>query len=120
MAELINMYDSELFLCFIPPEKRNNNEEYPFAIVHMPSGRPSYIVFKVKEDEINETILAKIWSNDAAKNGNILSELELKERARRMLEMKRIEDQKQEQMDLALSIVKSPLNWYKHGGRVYQ
>lgn len=119
VAMLINKYDNELFLCFIPPEKRELNEEYPFAVVHMPNGRPSYIVFKVKQDEVNADLLVRIWKNDTAKNGNILQDLELKERANRMMELAKLEDEKQDQLDFARSMLKSPLNWYRHGGKVY-
>jgi hypothetical protein len=121
VAEVIQEYDPNLYLMWIPPEKRELDDTQPFAIVHMPSDGKQYVVRRLKEDEVDYRLLAWLWSNDQARKGNdVLGRLEAEEAARKALELKVEMERREETRELATSIVRSPLNWYKHNGKVFK
>jgi hypothetical protein len=118
VAELINDYDYSLFLVWIPPSDRTG-EIYPFGILHRPIGRPEYIVRRLKESEVNADLIAWLWTNDNERN-NPIAVLEKQEQAEKALKLKKHLDELQEQKDIALSVINSPLNTYRHAGKVYK
>lgn len=100
IAEIIKDYNDELELAWIPPENRNHNEEYPFAVIHSPVGKASYVVFKVKEDEMDHRILARLFTGDLSKN-NPQALIEADEAAKALIEFKRQEDEAAERQEMA-------------------
>ncbi len=121
IAELINDWDSEIELRWIPPDKRNFNEEFPYALFHSPMGQQPYIIRKVRFHEVNPGLIAWLWSNDQARgNTNPMAMLEAMDKAQEALRMKKQMEQMEEANDLAASILASPLNTYKHNGIKYQ
>jgi len=118
VAEIINEYDSTLNLVWIPPGKRTG-ESHPFAILHSPDGKAPYIVRKVRESEVNEQLIAWLWSNDTQRNDPV-SMLGAYESAQEALRLKRQLEAKEEQQEIAETILRSPLNVYRHNGKTYR
>lgn len=120
IAEIINDYNQYMQLIWIPPEQRELNEEFPFAILHSPPGLAPYIVRKVRESEMNHTLISWLAMNDLSKNrpADIFARIEADEAARKLLEFKRQEEAKAEKLDLAKSIIGGK-NFYKHDGKKY-
>ena len=119
VAELVKEYDSTLDLVWIPPEKRDFDEQFPFAILHSPPNREPYIVRKVQACDMNETLIATLYMNDGSKNNRSLNSwLDAQEFARQAMEKKIRDEQNAAQMDFANSVI-SGKNWYRHTGKVY-
>jgi hypothetical protein len=121
IAEIIQDYNPDLYLMWIPPDKRDLNDTEPFAIVHMPPGKSQYVVRRCKDSEVDVRLLEWLWSNDQARGGtDILGRLEAHEAAKKAMQLKRDQEKLDAAQDIALSIIKSPLNAYKHNGVKYQ
>jgi hypothetical protein len=119
IQEIIQDYNPDLELVWIPPRDRTAFDRQPFAVVHRPVGKPAYIVMFLKEDEVNETLLARLWSHDNS-NGDVLTKLEALEAARQAVTLKKQMEDEEVRKELVGSIIKSPLNTYYHGGVKYQ
>lgn len=116
IAEIIKDYDPELELAYIPPSKREPGDR-AFAVVHRPFGRPEYVAFYA--DECDENLLARVFAGDNAKN-NVMSDMQAKNAATEALKLKKQAEEMEEAHEIAQTIIKSPLNRYKHGGIVYE
>jgi ribosomal protein S28E/S33 len=114
IAEIIQDYDPYLELIWIPPNQRDHNDTFPFAVRHNPPGKESYIVFKLRETEVDHRVLARLFRGDNSK-GDILSVIESEEAARRLLEMKKQKDEMEEARELAAWAVKAKPG-AKHNG----
>jgi hypothetical protein len=114
IAELINDYDPDLFLIWIPPSNRNG-EIYPFAILHRPVGKKEYIVRTLKEDEVDARLLAWLWANDQERS-NPVAMVDKWDQARAALEAKKRDDELAELREMATSILKSPKSIYRING----
>jgi hypothetical protein len=113
IAEIINDYDSDLYLLFIPPAKREPGDK-PYAIMHQPPGKAPYIA--MYSDTCDERLLARLFENDARRH-DILSRLEAEELAQKLTEAKRRQDEADAKADIAKSMWRSPLHTYKHNGK---
>lgn len=118
IAEIINEYDETLQLIWIPVGKRTG-ETHPFAILHSPDNKAPYIVRKVKESEVNEQLIAWLWTNDTNRN-DVHAMLEAYDDARQAVEHKKAIEAAEEQAEVAGAILKSPLNVYRHNGKIYR
>jgi hypothetical protein len=116
IAEIINEYDPELRLAWIPPERREPGDQ-PFAIIHSPLGRPEYVV--CYSDVLDESLLARVFSMDATKN-DVWSDIQASQAAAEALKLKKQMEEMEEANDLAASIVRSKKHVYRHDGVVYQ
>ena len=119
IAQIIQDFDPELFLVFIPPSKRDHNDpnEKPFALAHMPEGKPSYIVSYF--DECDERILEFAFMNDTRRH-DVLARLEAADAAREAVKLKKMLEEEEMKQDLVASIVRSPKHQYKHDGVTYE
>lgn len=120
IAQIINDYDPDMTLVWIPPEERNLNEEFPFAVMHtMPNGH-TYIVRKVREHEVNAELISWLWTNDLAKQGvtNIAAYVESLENAQKAVELKRREEEMADKADFFKTVLEGP-NYFRHNGRVW-
>lgn len=116
VAELVNEYDPTLQLLWIPPDKREFDEQFPFAILHSPSGKVPYIVRKVQIQDMNETLIA--WLYQSERIGDVNAYQDGLDMARKALNDKAIEESKGAILDFAQSVIKGK-HWYKHNGKVY-
>ena len=119
VAEVIHIYDPTLQLLWIPPEKRDLDESFPYAILHSPPNAAPYIVRKVREQDMNETLVAWVFANDQVKNPYDLNEFQdTQEAARRTLNAAEIAEARAEKYDFAQSVLNGP-NYFRHGGKKY-
>jgi hypothetical protein len=114
IAEIIQDYDDTLELAWIPPDKRVDPRDPPFAVICRPrNNKPPYIVFK--SDTCDESLLARLFASDN-KDGNVLRNIEAQEAAREAVRLKKLMDEEEFRKDFVASIAKSHLNSYKHNG----
>lgn len=116
IAQVIHDFDPDLSLAWIPPEMRQANEVQAFAIICAPVGREQYIVRLLGEEELNENLIAWLFTHNS-NNVNVLDAVEAKDAARKALEMQRELDEREEMLDIAKSMLKSPLHTYRHNGK---
>lgn len=112
IARIIQDYDPELHLAYIPPDKREPGD-VPFAVIHQPASRPGYIVFTAAE--CDERILERLWASDN-KHGDVLSRLDAHNAALEAVKLKKQMDEAEERQDLVKHVVRSPKSVYKHNG----
>ena len=112
VAQIVNDWNPELFLVWIPRDARLPGDEHKeFAVIHRPGNRPEYIVRYVDEADVNERLVAWLYENDT-KRTDVLSRLEYAERAERLLTVKMQEDAAAERQDMIATVIKSPLHTY--------
>lgn len=112
IAEIIQDYDAEMFLCFIPADKRMPGDA-PFAVIHRPVGKAEYVVFYA--DECDERILERLWTGDARKQGGheaILNRIDARNVAIKAVQMKKQMDEMAEQHEKAKAIFRSSKDTY--------
>lgn len=118
IAEIIQDYDPNLELAWIPPDERTAFDRAPFAIIHnSPKGR--YIVGYFREDQMNHQIIAHLFKINNA-NRNVLTDLEAEEAAIKALEYKTLMDEQAEREDFAKHLIKTRKHRYHHNGKVYE
>ena len=119
IAQIIQDFDPELFLVFIPPSKRDHNDrnEKPFALAHMPGDKPSYIVSYF--DDCDERILEFAFMNDTRRH-DVLARLEAHDAAVQAIKLKKAWEEEEMRQDLVASITRSRKHQYKHDGVTYE
>lgn len=118
VAEIIADYEPTLFLSFIPPKMREVNEEYPYALIHRPLTGGEYVVRRLKEEDIDERLLAWIWSADNERN-DVLAQLEKLETAQRVMKLKEEEEMLAPGREFMASVLASPKHVFKHDGKKF-
>ena len=106
IASVIKDYDPNLELAWIPPENREPEDIYPFAVLANNADGTQSVVFRLKDDEIDHRIIARLWEADN-KNGNVLDRIEASENARRLVDMKRQMDEIEERHELGEWMIKA-------------
>jgi hypothetical protein len=118
ISEIIKDFNPYLQLVWIPPENRQENDDTPpFAIMDTTPGKAPYVVFTIKEDELDERVLAKLFQGDLAHN-DVLARLEAEERAAEVLKLKRQMEKAEERQDFVRSVVGSGKHSFRHNGRI--
>jgi hypothetical protein len=105
IAEIIQDYDPTLELVWIPPNQRAG-ETHPFAVVHNPENAPSYIVFKLRENEVDHRVIARLFAGDNDKH-NVVATVEEMEAAQRLVQLKAEEETRAEQAELTEWAIKA-------------
>lgn len=121
VGQMIHGYDSQLTLVRIEnPDILKG--ELPFAVyVHPHNGTMPYPLFFLREGEIHQGLLARIYAGDMAKAGRPLEDqLQANEMADELFRALKHEEEMAEKKDLAKSILKSKLHTYRHNGKVYR
>jgi hypothetical protein len=124
IGEILHDYNPELDLMWIHPHLRTTPEDHakPWALQHSPAGREPYLVATFSDDEIDETIIARIFAMDNARAGRntVQDKLNAIEQARALAAAKAREDAMAEAKDVLLTAFKSPLHtWKGPDGKVY-
>lgn len=115
IAEIVNDYDQDLYLLFIPPAKREPGDK-PYAVMHQPEGKAPYIASFF--DECDERILEHLFLNDTRRH-DIMAQLEARELAQQIVNEKRKAEEAEAKADIARSMWKSPLHRYRHNGKKF-
>ncbi len=118
ISEIIRDFNPYLQLVWIPPENRTETDTTPpFAIMDTTPGKEPYVVFTIKENELDERVLAKLFQGDLAHN-DVLARLEAEEKAATVLKLKEQMDKAEERKDFVKSVVGSGKHSFRHNGRI--
>lgn len=115
--EILQDYDPSLQLQWIPPSDRSSND-LAFRVVCFPQGRPPYAVCFA--EEADERLLAKVFEADQANSPNKLNYIENYNKALELTRAKEAQEARQEDHELAASILRNTKSSYKHGGIDYE
>lgn len=115
LVEIIREYDPMLRVKWLPRDKRIEGAD-AFQIVDERIGR---VAFSVKDEaSFDETVLAKIFEADMARANNgpltVLQKLDALNAATKLLQFKTRMEEDEDREEQVASILKSPLNSYKH------
>lgn len=122
IAEVLNDYNPELALVWIPPAMREtaHDREYPFAVMHFPAFGEPYIVKYVRENELDHRLIAEIWARDQSKHPNLKQKIMLENAAARAMELKEQAERLDEMAEVHTALLKSPKHtWRGPNGKVY-
>lgn len=109
--EILQDYDSNLQLQWIPPGSRNEKDD-PFRVVCFPPGKPAYLV--CTGQEADERLLATVFQADQKRNnGNLLNWLDNYNRAIEIYNAKKNEEIREEAHEIARSALKSDKSHYR-------
>lgn len=111
VAEIIKDYDPKLELQWIPPGRRNENDD-PFRVVCFPPNGHPYLVCAAAEAD--ERLLATIFASDQKKNGGRnLTWLDNYNRAKAIYNAKVNQENRQEQHEMAQALIRNNKSSYK-------
>lgn len=125
IAEIINDYNPELTLMWIPPGKRDEIDEHdPFVIVHTMANGSQYPVMWIPLEQMDnpQIVLGRLFAGDAAKAGGadrIEKATEAAEKADQIYRAKVASDRWDERMEFLDFALKTPLHTFKHDGKKY-
>src|SRR6266498_2890929 len=86
ISELIREYNPDMELVWIPPDRRFD-DAIPYAVRHNPPNAMPYIVFHIKEDELDHRVLGRLYAGDTTKH-DVLARIEADDQARLNLQTK--------------------------------
>ena len=111
LAEIIQDYDPNLELQWIPPGQRDTDEEKktPYRVIDR---RGNYIVCFASERDSAEDILARLWGADN-KHGSVLDRMEAKNAAVEAFKLKERMDEAEMQKDFAAYLIGTKKNYIK-------
>jgi hypothetical protein len=112
VAEIINDLDPTLRLLWIPPAQRLATDIEPYAVAQMRWGFEPYIIFYVKEEELDARVIAKLFDS---RSDDLNAKIDHMEAARKLMEAKQNEERLAEIGDRAYSMWHSPKHYYELG-----
>lgn len=115
VAEIINDWNPQLFLCYVPYSDRTpGDNKPPFAVIHKQSDGNEYVVLTCEEEEVDERLIARLWSLDQSRPENEVNiTLDAMAAAEEAMRLKKIMEQRAEMHDVAGSVFRSPLHTYR-------
>lgn len=122
LAEIINDYNDTLELRWIPKAARTEamDDIRPFVIVqNLPNGGENLVMYLSEQEIANPAgVLARLFNSDHSKGpkGAVLARIENAERAKKIWEAKKAEEDLLERLDFWKSVWKSPKHTYRHNG----
>lgn len=118
IAEIIQDFDPDLRLEWIPPEDRTVFDGKPFRIVHDPGHVPQYVVISLSEDEVDHRVLASLFRS-RMDDRNLNAELEAHDAALKAIKLREQLDQQEEEKKFAVWALRQNKR-VKHNGVVYE
>lgn len=115
--QILQDYDASLQLQWIPPDRRSA-EDLAFRVVCSPPGRTPYLVCTATEAD--ERLLARVFEADQQGKPNKLNYIENYNNARELMIAKQDQEARQEDHELAVSILRNNKSHYFHGGVDYE
>ncbi len=113
LARVINEYDENLQLCWIPPDKRTREDKKPYMVLDSKTQSP---VFYASELDTPVDILTKLYTADS-KHGDVHERLVAHNLAIEIMETKQWEDEREELRSQANFLLGSPLNTVNFKGK---
>lgn len=117
ISEIIHDFDDRLQLVWIPPENRSAFDVKPYGILHTNDQGLQKMVMLIKEEELDERVLAQLFLGDTSRS-DVIARLEAEDLARTVSENKRKMEEAEARKDFIATVVKSPLHSFKHKGRI--
>lgn len=119
VVEILKEYDPNLDVVWLPPERREPGEP-AFLVVELTPKGPKPIFSVESEEYMDERLLEQVYRYDTAKHKDVLSEMDVRNKARRDMIKKQHQEEMQAAHDLAAHVLRSPKIRYKHDGVVYE
>lgn len=112
LSEILQDMDPTIELRWIPPRNRTDmDKSKPYAIVHSPPDKKSYIIMFAGDTDDPQDILARLWSGNTRK-GNVLTRLDAIEAAKKAFEQRAALDSFEEAADEMHFMATSRSNWF--------
>ena len=122
VAEIVNDFDRNLEVQWIPPDKRDSlsEKEKPFRIIHRGhgDGQP-YTVMELSDDEMNGKVIERLFQSRVDKN-DIPAQVRAAQDAAKVLQLKRLQEEQEATRDFDVFRLKTPLHTFRHDGKVYR
>ena len=128
-AQVLKDLKSTYNLVYVPVKDRTTPEEKqkPWAILDKPDNLPEYVVRYLSEDEMKEPhkILAWLFDGDIVRHGaeNVLKRIEAEDNAKKLLDLKRQEDDLEDRLDhieFLASGGRNKLHTITHDGKKFE
>ena len=117
VAQMVNDYDPTLSLVRIENPKEGQKN---CAVLCTPFVGQPYVVFYINQADVDYHVLSRIYAGDMQKaNRPLADQLRVNDMARELFTQLKAEELQAEAAEFAVSVLKSPLHTYKHGGKVY-
>lgn len=117
ISEIISDFDHRLQLVWIPPENRTAFDTKPYGILHTADNGLQKMVMFIREEDLDERILAHLFLNDTERH-DVIARLEAEELAQQVMRNKEKMEEAEARKDFIATVVKSPLHSFKHKGRI--
>lgn len=124
IAEIVQDFNADLEVKFIPPHLRAEPEEkeWPYMIVHngrgTAGGRP-YLVMLLSEDEMDGRVIEKLFMAMVDKN-DIPARMKAIADAQKVVRIKAQKEQEGMQNEFDAFRLKTPLHTFSHKGRKHK
>lgn len=115
LAQVIQDYDPQFELRWIPPEHRRTEDKKPYCIFDL---KIQKVVFFASELDSPVDILERLFRGDNAKH-DVLANLERREAAQRALELRKSMDDYEDAADKANFLKNSPLHTLRFNGHKF-
>jgi hypothetical protein len=115
LAEVINSYDHNLKLMWIPPDRRDILDKKPYAVIDVRTN--SYVMYATELDTPVD-ILSRLYAADNVK-GNVLSKLEAHNKAIEAMETQKRIEHLEELREYALFLLSSKKNYLRANGKKF-
>lgn len=125
LAQVLNDYNPNFSLVWVPPKDRDATDVKPFAILDSSPGRPPYIIRYLSDAEMSNPaeVLAWVFEGDLSKHRavDVFQKIEARERAEQILKLKKEEDELEDRIQFGEYVFgdRSP-NYMKHNGQTYR
>jgi len=128
-AEILKDLKPTYSLVYVPQKDRTTPEEKqkPWAIIEQPDDMHEYVVRFLSEEEMKEPhkILAWLFDGDITRHGadNVLKRIEAEENAKKLLELKRQEDEIEDRLEFGAFMAtggRDKLHTFTHNGRKFE
>lgn len=107
LAELLQDYNPNLELRWIPPELRQaEDREQSYMVAHKDRQGKYYTVLYASESDQPEEIMTRIMHSDM-KHGDVLDRMEIRNNVRKLFELRKREEELAEQEEFAAWLVKT-------------
>lgn len=117
LAEIVNEYDSYLFLEYIPPERQItlDDKKKCFRVIDT---RTNTVALTADSLSNPADILARLWSNDQM-HGNVVARMDARNAAIEALNLKKQIEEQEAIKDFVAFIAKNTKSRWQHDGKIY-
>jgi hypothetical protein len=125
-AEILNDYDPNFHLEYIPKRDRAHDDMKPFRIVSVEPNRPRHIVRDISEAEMEnpQKILEWLFEGDVRRHrpDDIFARMEAKRIAAEVWNQKQEDDDEEDRQEFLAAVLRGGRdrkNWFRHNGVTY-